>query len=60
MVKKDQVTTTLRLSTELHKEIRNTAFEKGISLNQEIITRLAEYQMMVDKMVELTLKAGKK
>jgi len=55
----DTIQTTLRLSPDLHEYLRQTAFDKKISINAEIIHRLIGHEDMIQTIKDLIKKLDK-
>lgn len=47
------IQTTIRIDDELHEDLRQSAFKKKISINQEIILRLSDHKKMVERIKHL-------
>ncbi len=53
------IQTTIRIDDELHEDLRSAAYKKKISINKEIILRLAGYVVMKERVSELESSKSK-
>ena len=59
MVEEEKVVTTLRLPPRMHEALRQMAFDKKISINQEIVDRLGAHEKLTKDLEKLIAKLSK-
>jgi len=59
MTEEEKVVTTLRLPPGLHESLRQEAFDKRVSINQEIIDRLSTHEALSGEIARLICKLKK-